>query len=367
MASRFKSALLLTGDSNDDLALAACQLLAAHGIRVTVAGLPTSGALLRLSRDCRTCVTVAKTRAEMEEAGPAVLDRLCGAARGAEADIVFAGDIPAMLCADRLKARLPGVAFFPMSGAGTTRLLDNKWSFYGFLQEQGLPTPRTWLVESLEQARGIPLPMIVKPVSLGGGRGVCVVRDAEELAPLLAGGNPHLRLPVIAQELIDGEDLGFSFLAVNGELNAWAMQMRRADRTLDYIDDERVVELGRRLARASNYTGLANVDMRYADAARSEVKILECNPRIWMSSPNTAGLGADFVGRGLAIAAGLAPLPIERGPTGECAELPGIARKLIGGRVLTACEKAFLRMNLRDPLPVAYRRLRTALGLRTEA
>jgi predicted ATP-grasp superfamily ATP-dependent carboligase len=186
------------------------------------------------------------------------------------------------------------------------------------------------------------------------------VRDARALEAAL--GDPFLTPPFLAQELVEGEDVDLSFLAVDGELAAWAVQTRRADRTVDFFDDARVVQLGRGIAKAAHYTGLAHVDMRYTDAARSGVKVIECNPRIWLSAPLTLGLGVDFIGRGLALAAGEGPPPFAGAPADSCADLAGLARAL-GRRPLTACERAYLSHTLRDPLPVLYRRLRTVLGI----
>lgn len=362
--STLRRALVLMGDRDDDLALVACGQLRAHGLEVAVGGVAGAGTLLRLSASVRRLARVAESREAMEEAGPAVLEAASALARDWRAELVFGADIPGALLADALRPRLPGVAFYPSPGAATLRRLDDKWSFHGLLREHGLPTPRTWRVESLEQALALPRPLILKPERLGGGRGVHRVDDEAALRRLLGGGDPDLRLPVLAQEFVDGEDVDLSFLAVDGRLDCWAVQVRHGDRTLEYLADERVVELGRRLAAAARYTGLAHVDMRYVDRARSGVSIIECNPRLWMSSPQTLGLGIDFVGRGLALAAGAAPAPFREGATGRCADLGPVLSRRLRGKPVTACEKAFLSHALSDPLPVLFRRLCTAAGRR---
>ena len=349
------SALLLTGEAGDLLAVNVCQELGRRGMSVTAAGLTASGKMLRLSRYCKSYVGVASTRAEMEGEGDAVLDRIELLARECAADYVIAANVPGSLCAARLRKRLPNLKYFPVPDPETLRLMDNKWTFYQFLMKHGLPSPRTWLIESREQARRLPLPLVLKPLNLSGSLGVHTVTTAAEIDFLFDGGEKHLRLPVLAQEFVSGQDGSLSFLAENGRLNAWTVHLRRADGGRVYIEDERVVDLGRRFARASSYTGLANIGLRYNGPSRSEVKLIECNPRVWSSLPLTEGLGVDFIGRGLEIAEGRIPPADSRAATGECSNLRGIFRRLARGRRLSACEAACLRAAARDPLPIVGR------------
>ncbi|PIR17231.1 MAG: hypothetical protein COV48_08855, partial [Elusimicrobia bacterium CG11_big_fil_rev_8_21_14_0_20_64_6] len=156
-------------------------------------------------------------------------------------------------------------------------------------------------------------------------------------------------------EYIEGEDVDLSFLADHGRLLAWAVQVRSPGGVIRYIDDERAVDIGRRVAEASSYTGLAHIDMRYAGPARESIQVIECNPRFWGTYKYTLGLGISYFERGLALLEGLEALPFERAPT---ALVPGLAvtvKSMMRGRLkLPAPSRAYLRQKLGDPAPEFY-------------
>ncbi|MEK7389805.1 MAG: ATP-grasp domain-containing protein [Elusimicrobiota bacterium] len=360
------TALVVTGDSAE-LAMIAGRILNQKGYRVAVAGVGPAGRLLRLSRCIRSYTMVCATRKDMEEAGQAVVETTRRLAEKLKAELLFAADTPACFVVNGLRALLPKASFFPCPAAETVRLLDNKWTFYQLMTELAVPSPKSWLAQSLAQAQALPRPLVLKPLSLAGGLGVHVVRDAARLDFLLSGGDPYLRMPVLAQEFMEGEDVGLSLLAENGRLNAWAVQIRRPDGTLDFIDDERPVEFGRRLAAATNYTGLAHIDMRYEGFSRAAVKVIEFNPRLWGSLPFTLGLDIDFVGRDLEMAAGRVPAPISQAPTGQCPALGGSIRHLLAGNLSFGPEeKVYLGHILGDPVPTLYKKMCNLLGIKND-
>lgn len=359
----YSHALVLT--SLENLALTVIRTLAAKGIKTTIAG-AGPGRMLRLSRHCSAYEMVSATAAEYASAPAAALERAAELARARGVDLVVPADVPGALFAAALKPRLPGVAFFPTPGPDTLRLLDNKWTFYGFLQKHGLPSPRTWLLEDAAQAAALPLPLVLKPLSEAGGKGVEVVRDPAARDARLSGGAAHHRFPTLAQEYLDGEEVSLSFLADRGTLLAWSIHMHLGGGEKEYLDDERIVDIGRRIAAASAYTGLANVDMRY-DRGRAHVFVIECNPRFWGTFKYTLGLGIDYLERGLALTAGRASAPFERAPT---AYVPGLVASvkhaLKGAWTVPAASRPYLLQKLGDPAPEIYYGVRHLLGLKRE-
>ncbi len=358
--ANFKHALVLT--TLENLALTMIRTLAAKGIKATVAG-AGPGRLLRLSRHCSAYVPVARGGAEYAQARDQALERAARLARERGADLVVPVDVPGGMFAEKLKARLPGPAFFPSASSESLRLLDDKWTFYGLLQKHGLPAPRTVLLENAAQARGLPFPLVLKPLREAGGAGVCVARDAAARDARLGGSSPH-RFPTLAQEYVSGEDVSLSFLADRGRLLAWAAHMRRPDGAVDYVSDERVVELGRAIARAAAYTGVANVDMRYDGPGRDRVLVLECNPRFWGTYKYTLGLGVDFLERGLALAAGRDAEPFPGAPRAVVPGLFAAVKRLARGRPVPSASRPYLRQKLGDPVPELYCGARAMLGLR---
>lgn len=358
----YKHALVLT--SLDNLALMLIRTLSGKGIKVTVAG-AGPGRLLRLSRHCSAYERVAADGAEFSAAAERALERTVRLARERGADVVIPVDVPGALFAERLRPRLPELPFFPFTDSGTLRELDNKWTFYGFLKKHGLPAPRTWLLENAEQARALPLPLVLKPVNEAGGLGVAVARDRAARDARLSSSR-H-RLPTLAQEYIAGEDVSLSLLADRGRLLAWSAHMHRPGGAIDYIDDERVFAIGRTIAAAAAYTGVANVDMRYDGPRRGRVLVLECNPRFWGTYKYTLGLGVDFLERGFALMEGREPAPFRTAPTALVPGLVAVVKRMAGsGAMPPLVSRPYLRQKLGDPMPELYSGARLLLGISNE-
>lgn len=347
----------------ENLALTMIRTLSAKGIKVTIGG-AGRGLILRLSRHCSAYYKLAETGAEYASAPEAAVERAAGLARARGIDLVVPVDVPGALFAAALKAKLPDLAYFPSPPPETLRLLDNKWTFYGFLREHGLPTPRTWLLENAGQARDLPLPLVLKPLSEAGGVGVDIVRDAAARDARLAGTAACHRFPTLAQEFVDGEEVSLSFLADRGRVVAWSIHMHLEGGAKEYIEDGRIVELGRRIAAACAYTGLANIDMRY-DLGRRNVLVIECNPRFWGTFKYTLGLGIDYLERGLAMAEGRPPGPFDLVPTGYVPGMVASVKDLLkGGRKVPAASRAYLRQKFGDPAPELYYGALHLLGLK---
>lgn len=310
----------------DNLTLAVLRTLGERGARAAVAG-AGEGTLTRLSRHCAAYHRVS---------GPEEAER---AVRSFRPDLILPVDVAGARLAHELKPLVKGVPFFPIPSAGTLRVMDDKWAFHEFLLAHGLPSPRTARLDGPGGLGTPALPAVIKPQAGAGGRGVTVVRDAAALSERLRGAS----YPLLLQEYIAGDDVDLSFLADDGRLVAWAVQRRDPGGAIRYFEDERVLDLGRRVAAASRYTGLAHLDMRYSGPSEDGAVVIECNPRVWGTFAHAVGLGVDFLSLGMRMAAGERPAPIARGPVG-------------------ASPNAHFRQKLSDPLPEALKLARRALG-----
>lgn len=352
--------LILSG--GDFLGLALLRGLGLRGSRAVVAG--TGNGWLKLSRHCEAYVKIAASPAALSDASPAVVDALLGLIRERRITVIVPGDLPAAFCAAKLKPLLPGVGFFPCAEPETLRLLDNKWTFYEFLLAQGLPTPRSWMIGPGEDLRRLALPLVIKPLIGSGGVGVSVVRDAARRDACLSGDGASPRPPLMAQEFVDGEDVDVSFLADRGRLVAWAVQVRDRRGVIRYIEDERVLDIARRVASATAYSGAAHIDMRYDGAARAAVKVIECNPRFWGSLQYTFGFDVDFIGRGLGMAAGGFVETAAGGPVGASEGVAEAARRFMSGNFgMPPGTRGYLRQKFGDPLPEVYNGIRKLLRI----
>lgn len=351
--------LVLTG--NNVLALSLLRGLGTKGKRAVVAGIGTGW--LKLSRHCADYVAVAKTPEELGHPSQALIDALTRLVRERGIAVIVPVDVAAEYCAARLKPLLPDIGFFPSAEAETLKLLDDKWTFYEFLTAQGLPVPRTWKIRSVDEGRNLPFPLVIKPLTGPGGRGVSVVRDSAQLEARLSGGGVDGPAPVLAQEYVEGEDVDISFLADRGRLVAWAVQTLDPGHVYHYIEDERVVAIARRIAEATVYTGLAHVDMRYEGTSRGSIKVIECNPHFEACLQCTYGLDVDFIGLGLALAAGEPVESAVRGPIGTSAGLSWTVRSFFSGRfAVSSGTRGYLSQKLCDPLPEIFNGMRKLLG-----
>lgn len=350
-----RRALILTDMEN--LALSVLRTLGGKGMTVGVAGCGP-GALLRASRYCASYARVAADGRELAEGGPAVMDAAKAAVSGFSPDVVVPVDVSGAFLAAKLRPALPGLPFFPTPDAATLAMLDNKWSFYEFLLAHGLPSPKTLRLEDAAAAEAMPVPCVIKPLADSGGRGVAIVRTASELERRLEGA----AYPLLAQEFVEGEDVDLSFLADRGRLLAWAVQLRSSEGVIRYIEDARVVDIGRRLAEASSYTGLAHVDMRYGGPSRDRVLVIECNPRFWGTFSYTLGLGADFLELGLELAQGRTPAAMTRAPVGSSPSLRFALGKVLSGGDMSSDSFEHVRQKFSDPAPELLKAVRRCLG-----
>ncbi len=211
-------------------------------------------------------------------------------------------------------------------------------------------------------AAALPLPVVIKPLADSGGRGVAVHRTAADRDARIAAG-PY---PLLAQAYVDGQDVDLSFLADRGRLVAWSVQVREPDGAIRYIEDENVVAIGRKLAAASGYHGLAHIDMRYDGPSREKVQVIECNPRFWGTFQYTLGLGVDFLGLGVELSRGVSPAALVAAPTGHCPGLRASLLRLLRGQNVPPASRVYLRQKLGDPGPELRKAARALFGIKED-
>ncbi|HTJ00445.1 MAG TPA: ATP-grasp domain-containing protein [Dongiaceae bacterium] len=288
---------LLVIATNDKLALNV--LRCAH-----VAGMTThllGGAHLTASRYSRHCASW--TPASLDFFQPpydravAAINRCCAEKI---VHVVVGVDLPAILLLATIREQLTGAHVFPLAPPELIRRWHNKWTFAQFLKEQGLPHPRTFLVESPDQLEQLPLeyPLVVKPLDREGGWGVRQLNSQAEARAHLQQNSPAARLPLLFQEFVPGEDIGLSVLAHRGELVQWTVQRALPHGGLEFLESAGIRELGEKMVRAAGYHGVANFDLQ-RNARDGTVKVLECNPRFWASLPASMWNGVNFVAAGV--------------------------------------------------------------------
>jgi carbamoyl-phosphate synthase large subunit len=144
--------------------------------------------------------------------------------------------------------------------------------------------PRTELFGSAVDPAGWTYPVIVKPRTGSGSRGILEIGSAAELAALTRSST------LIVQEFLPGEEYSVDVLAdAGGQVIASVPRIRaRVDSGVSVggrtVHDPEIEEFGRAVASATGLTYVANVQCRRDRAGHPA--LLEVNPRI----PGTLGL-----------------------------------------------------------------------------
>ena len=206
---------------------------------------------------------------------------------------------------------LDGVILFPCCSAHVLSELDDKWRFACFMAKHGVPHPETVILESIEaldqrELEALGSPFLVKPLTGESGHGMVLVDDLAALHRYLSRPNAYNALPLIAQKFVPGRDISLNVLAVDGEVLAWSLYLWETTiggrGRLETVDHPEVLEIGRKMVKAANYSGVANIDTRLGQDGA--ITVFECNPRFWYTLPASSWQGVNFVELGLRAAQG---------------------------------------------------------------
>jgi carbamoyl-phosphate synthase large subunit len=166
-----------------------------------------------------------------------------------------------------------------------------------------LRTPITHLVGAAAAAESWDFPIIVKPRSGAGSRGVRLVHDREQLNAL--GDDDTL----IAQENLPGEEYSVDVIAnADGHIVAAVPRTRtRVDSGVSIagltVRDADLEATAAAVAQAIGLTGVANVQLRRDK--QGVPALLEVNPRFPGAMPLTIAAGVDMPSLALDLALGL--------------------------------------------------------------
>ena len=207
--------------------------------------------------------------------------------------------------------------FLVPSAEATAQIVDKK-AQYTIANSVGIPIPRTYFPQSLDEVRTISIdmryPCIVKPYKAHEGRGkignkkVVVVEDAQSLVSVfesIGAGEPAF----MVQEIIPGEDHAlYGYLAFwdsNHQEHAWLTKRKLRQFPRHYGDGSlqetvecpEVAQLGRRLLQAFNYQGFVGIEFKF-DARDGTYRLMEINPRTVSGNQLCISAGVDFPGIG---------------------------------------------------------------------
>jgi predicted ATP-grasp superfamily ATP-dependent carboligase len=230
-----------------------------------------------------------------DELDPLLVDQIEDICLEHNIDCVLPVDHPTtMLLSDYgYGVRSARVAAVPHSGL--MRLLHNKWEFSNILRRLGLPQPHTELARdaSTLAATDVTFPIVTKPVDRWGGLGFQVHHSRDQLEQRIVEGALAADYPLLVQEYVPGQDVGFAFLARHGHLVAHAAFEQPVRGSRRYFEAPRLRQYVATLLRETGYHGVGEIDTRY-DPATDDYRLLEVNPRFWASIVYAAHAGMNF-------------------------------------------------------------------------
>lgn len=201
------------------------------------------------------------------------------------------------------------VAVPPLASTAQIRMSNNKWTFYRLLREQGLPGAPTIFIgktgETIAERSAIDsieYPALLKPTSQMNGYGIVKVNSPSGFYHVwndkdaIIDGEQY-----ILQSFIPGDNYSLSVCCQRGELTAYSLyrvilpskSQFGTGRLVEYVNDKKVLDVGRKLVSAMEWDGVANIDL-VVDERDQTVKILEFNPRFWRSLLGGMIAGVNF-------------------------------------------------------------------------
>jgi hypothetical protein len=243
---------------------------------------------------------------------------------------------------------------FPMPEAEHFEMLNNKWAFTRYCQALGVTCPESWffadaaaLFHRLERGELAP-PLVAKPLDLDGGHGVKILTTANWQKVL--GEIDYA--PIIAQRLIEGEDIGAAAFCRDGRMENFIVQ-RYQRGVYQAFSDPTIRDAIDRILLPLATNGVFNFDMRRDRDGK--VYLLECNPRFFFKVGLAMAAGFNFVAFGIDRANGAPTMP--RKTTTVRRPAAAVLRALSCARI-DRSDIQMMRRLWADPLPYIRESLR---------
>ncbi|MFJ5713885.1 ATP-grasp domain-containing protein [Neobacillus sp. NPDC093127] len=181
---------------------------------------------------------------------------------------------------------------YPISDYHKIAMLNNKWEFYLFLLKNNISTPKTVLYDPLEMEntkRNLTFPIMTKALDSENSQNIIRSDNMSELYNV----TKKTTIPLLIQDYIPGYDINLYIFCLNGIIKAWTVS-RRTDKGIIFENNKEVLQIGEKIVKALNFSGLINFDLRFNDLD-STFMVLECNPRVWGSMLHSFYVGVNFM------------------------------------------------------------------------
>lgn len=195
-------------------------------------------------------------------------------------------------------------------------IFSDKAKTYQFAEKNGIPYPHSWYPQTTDDIEIISqkadFPLVVKPNVMYSfhklfGKKAFLCKNKQELFTLFSQIEKKMPVSgvVIQEFLCGGAKTLYSYgtFAVKGEPKAWVVANRIRQNPMDFgnsttfaitCDNPDVERIAKHILRATNYTGLAEVEFMY-DEKTGQYKFLEVNTRAWKWHSISTGMGFGFL------------------------------------------------------------------------
>jgi predicted ATP-grasp superfamily ATP-dependent carboligase len=298
---------VLVTDGEQRAALAITRSLGRAGYAVTV-GANAARSLAGASRHCVERVVLPDPLAAPSDHGARIVE----VARHRSMDVVIPVTEASLLALLPLRGAL-GATRLPFPSEESFRRLSDKAALMALAEEQGLSTPRSLVLSTASEADlllegRITFPVVLKPTrslqERNGRRfkdGPRYVDRPEMLSAALAEV-PEDAFPLLAQERIIGQGIGFFFLRWNSRTLARFAHRRLREKPPSggisvYCEsiaaDSPLMERAEALLAAEDWQGVAMVEFK-RDIRDGIAYLMEVNGRFWGSLQLAIDAGVDF-------------------------------------------------------------------------
>ena len=204
-------------------------------------------------------------------------------------------DFPSITLLSRHGEAFTAARVSAVPNAMTLKTLHNKWQFSQIAKRLDIPQPETELAQSADELLNTRLqfPIITKPVDRWASVGFQIHKSRSELMETVNKNALGCEFPMLVQEFIPGEDVGFAFIARRGKLVAHAAFKQTRPGHRRYFDSPQLRWHVARLIADTGYHGVGEVDARFNPRDQS-YSVLEVNPRFWASMLYAAHAGMNF-------------------------------------------------------------------------
>lgn len=228
-------------------------------------------------------------------------------ARGRAFDILYAIDERTLDVLTRYHEEISRYVSFPAVDYAIYMKARDKWNTLSLAQSLGIPCPRSWGFDDLDNLPGVvehlTFPAVIKPRISSGSRGLVYLRSPNDF--VAACKRIHQAYGgFIIQECLPagGDTLGVEVLMhADGQPRATFAHRRLREYPVaggpstlrESFECPGLIELGVRLLQAMGWVGLAMVEFK-VDPRDGIPKLMEVNPKFWGSIALPIATGVDF-------------------------------------------------------------------------